>query len=212
MLNYMEYLKIPSWIVGILIGFLIISNIVGEVLELKGIVVPEIMKIRKRIKRKKDEHKLLSKMPSIIKELECVPKLLTNFENLLSEVNKHYSEDNITKRNEWIEWVNNKAFKYDESLSELTTAMDKNNAITLSLLIDNKRNTIIEFASKVIDETYPVTKEQFNRIFKIHKEYEDIIRDNGLINGEVAIAIRIIRESYEQHMRNHSFVEDIRGY
>lgn len=33
-----------------------------------------------------------------------------------------------------------------------------------------------------------------------------------MTNGEVDIAIRIIKESYEKHMRHHSFVEDIRGY
>ena len=90
--------------------------------------------------------------------------------------------------------------------------MDRNNEDTLALLIDNKRNTIINFASKVIDENTPVTREQFNRIFKIHKEYEEIIESNKLTNGEVDIAFRIITEAYEAHMRNHSFIEDIRGY
>ena len=41
---------------------------------------------------------------------------------------------------------------------------------------------------------------------------EDIIKKNNMTNGEVDIAIRIIKESYEKHMRHHSFVEDIRGY
>ena len=90
--------------------------------------------------------------------------------------------------------------------------LDRNNADTLSLLIDNKRNAIIDFASKVIDESFPVTKEQFNRIFKIHKEYERIIKENELTNGEVDIAIRIIKEAYEKHLKNHTFVEDVRGY
>ena len=43
-------------------------------------------------------------------------------------------------------------------------------------------------------------------------EYEEIIKDNDLQNGEVDIAIRIIREAYENHLRNGSFVEDVRGY
>lgn len=56
------------------------------------------------------------------------------------------------------------------------------------------------------------TKEQFNRIFKIYEEYEVLIKANGMTNGEVDIAIRIIREAYENHMRDHTFIEDIRGY
>ena len=99
-----------------------------------------------------------------------------------------------------------------QCIQNLEAKLDKNNEDTLSLLIDSKRNTIINFADLVIDENKPVTREQFHRIFKLYKEYEDIIKKNNMTNGEVDIAIRIIKESYEKHMRHHSFVEDIRGY
>ena len=79
-------------------------------------------------------------------------------------------------------------------------------------MIDSKRNTIINFAAKVIDKNCMVTREQFNRVFKLYAEYEEIIEANGLTNGEVDIAYRIIKESYETHMRNHTFVEDALGY
>lgn len=80
------------------------------------------------------------------------------------------------------------------------------------MLIDSKRNTIINFASNVVNKDTPVTREQFNRIIKMHEDYEKIIEQNGLTNGEVDIAFRIIEEAYEDHMRNHTFIEDIRGY
>ena len=75
-----------------------------------------------------------------------------------------------------------------------------------------KRNKIIEFASRVIDPTCMATREEFNRVFKIYEEYEEIIRQNDLTNGEVDIAIRIIREAYEERLRSHGFVEDMKGY
>ena len=203
MLNYLEYLGLDDAKIGyILIGIIAASQLIGELLDAKGKVVPECMKIRKYFKRKKEERKIIAQMPD----------MLARVEKLLSDVNEHYSEDNITKRNSWMDWVNSRAKVYDAGLVDLEEKIDKNNAITLSLLIDSKRNMIIDFASKVIDEKYPVTKEQFNRIFKIYEEYEEIIEENELTNGEVDIAIRIIRESYEKHMRNHTFVEDIRGY
>lgn len=90
--------------------------------------------------------------------------------------------------------------------------LDKNNADTLALLIDSKRNFIIDFAFKVADGKRPVTHEQFNRFFKEYYEYEEIIKENGLTNGEVDIAFRIGTEAYEEHMRNHTFLEDLRGY
>lgn len=202
MLNYIEYLNIPAKIGIILVGIFFAMQIIGELLEFKGKVVPEYLKIRKYMKRKKDERETLAKMPEMLEKVE----------KLLNDVNEHYSEDNISKRNSWMDWVNSRAKVYDAGIADLEEKIDKNNAITLSLLIDIKRDTIINFASKVIDENYPVTKEQFNRIFKIYEEYEEIIEENEMTNGEVDIAIRIIREAYENHMRNHTFVEDVRGY
>ena len=202
MLNYIEYLNIPAKIGIILVGIFFAMQIIGVLLEFKGKVVPEYLKIRKYMKRKKDERETLAKMPETLEKVE----------KLLNDVNEHYSEDNISKRNSWMDWVNSRAKVYDAGIADLEEKIDKNNAITLSLLIDIKRDTIINFASKVIDENYPVTKEQFNRIFKIYEEYEEIIEENEMTNGEVDIAIRIIREAYENHMRNHTFVEDVRGY
>ena len=53
---------------------------------------------------------------------------------------------------------------------------------------------------------------EFNRIFKTYKNYENFLEKHNMTNGEVDIAYRIIKESYEDHMKNHTFVEDIRGY
>jgi len=131
---------------------------------------------------------------------------------VLDEFNLHYDADNITKRNDWMHWVDHQAEVYDNSIAEIEKKLDRNNEITLGLLIDSKRNTIIDFAAKVVDDNYPATHEQFRRIFKLYEEYEAIIEENGLTNGEVDVAYRIISESYEERMRNRTFVEDVRGY
>ena len=201
----LEYLKVPqNWIV-VVIGAFCVMQCIGEFLEFKGKIVPEFLKIRKYFQRKKKEREVLAEMPTVLAEVKT----------LLNNVDQHYSADNITKRDNWMQWVNDKSKEYDNygaCLAELRMKMDENNAITLSLLIENKRSAIIDFASKVIDEKYPVTREQFNRVFKTYKEYEEIIEQHHLTNGETDIAIRIIQESYEQPMRNHTFVEDVRGY
>lgn len=57
MLGYIEYLKMPGTIAGIIVGIILAANLIGELLELKGKVVPEFMKFRKYFKRKKDEKK-----------------------------------------------------------------------------------------------------------------------------------------------------------
>lgn len=219
MLNYIEYLNIPTKIAIVLVGTFFILQVVGEVLEFKGKVVPESIKIRKYFVRKKKERQALSQMTVLLDEHKEMSKTISDVQRLLVEIDKHYSKDNIAMRDGWMKEVNEhivdserRKKEQDDLMRELSEKLDKNNADTLALLIDNKRNTLIDFASKVIDESYPVTKEQFNRVFKIYKEYENIIKEHELTNGEVDIAIRIIQESYEQHMKNHTFIEDVRGY
>ena len=202
MLEYIEYLNLPVKIALIIVGLFLIMQIIGEILEFKGKVVPEILKVRKVFARRKQERQLMQE----------VSKTLERVETSLAEINAHYSTDNITMRDKWMHLVNSKLEQYDNSLNELGKKLEQNNNDTLSILVDNKRNAIISFASMVVDENRAVTREQFNRIFKLHKEYEAIIQEHGMVNGEVDVAIRIIREAYETHLRNHTFVEDVRGY
>lgn len=219
MIQYIEYLGLPGWIAIGIVGLFLASQVIGELLELKGKVVPEALKVRKYFARRRKEKENMQKMAELYPTLQKVPETLDGVQKLLSNVDAHYSHDNITMRDTWMSNVNRRLEEAETAREEnrqciksLAEKLDKNNADTLSLLIDSKRNTIINFADLVIDESKPVTREQFHRIFKLYEEYEYIIKENGLTNGEVDIAIRIIRESYEKHMRNHSFVEDIRGY
>ena len=213
MINYIEFLNVPAKIAIVLVGLFLVIQVIGELLEFKGKVVPEFAKIRKVFARRKKE-RMFKVILKINKELllQKMEKTIDQVQLTLDDLNQHYSTDNIRMRDEWMRLVNSKLEQYDKSISELRVKLDKNNSDTLSILIDSKRNAIISFASLVIDESKPVTREQFNRIFKVHQEYESIIESNGMTNGEVDIALSIIKESYEKHMRNHTFVEDARGY
>ena len=218
-MGYFEYLGLPAKVGIALAALFLTSQVVGEILELKGKVVPEFLKLRKMYKRKKAEREALVKLPALIETFEHVPETLKDVKALLNEVNQHYSSDNIAKRDCWIKEVNEhinesekKRSEQDRLMRELGEKLDKNTAMTLSISIENKRKEIIDFAAYVAEEKNPVTKEQYTRIFKTHKDYEIDIKANGLTNGEVDIAIRIIRESYENHLKNHTFIEDIRGY
>ena len=176
MLSYMEYLGVPATItICFVVAFLVIQ-IIGELLEFKGKVVPEFFKIRKYFARKKKDREKMDKIFESVKELE-----------------------KISKSN-------------DEHMRKLDKKVDKLDEEMVSMRIDNMRNEIIKFAANVEDKNAPVTRERFNRVFKMYKEYEDLIKQNGRTNGEVDIAYRIITESYEEHTRNHTFVEDIRGW
>lgn len=205
MIPYIEYLKLPTQIAVALVGVLLVLNIIGELLEFKGKVVPEFMKIRKHFSKKKNEKK---ETAQTLKEVKT----------LLSEVNAHYSADNITKRDDWMHWVNDRAQVYDDSivainakLSEVTEALKDNSKITEEMFIQSSRDRIIDFAAKVVDDKVIVSREEFNRIFKVYNKYEKFLEDRHLTNGEIDIAIHIIKEAYERHMKEHTFLEDVRG-
>lgn len=197
-----EFLGIPTTTTIIIVGLFFIMNIIGEIIEWCGKVVPEFLKIRKYFKRKRQEK-------------EDTTKTLKEVKQLLSDVNAHYNEDNITKRNEWMTWVNNRAVVYDDALDKLFLLQDKlneNNEITLDLYINVNRNRILDFARIVTDDKVLVSREEFNRIYKVNKEYHAILAKYGKTNGEVDIAMKLINEAYDYRMKHHSFIEDLRGY
>lgn len=202
MLNYIEYLNIQSQIAIALIAVLFVLQLIGEFLNFKGKAVPEIMSVRRYFARKRTERKVIRELPDTIQDLK----------DIVNNINEHYNEDNISKRDKWIDSVNNKLMLEDKLVRDLDKKLDEANKDIVSILVDSKRDTIIDFASKVSNSNALVTKEQFNRIFKLYKEYEDLISKNGLTNGEVDIAYRIIVESYEEHLSNHTFIEDTRGW
>lgn len=206
MITYIEYLDLPAKVCIAIVGLFLVMQIIGELLEFKGKVVPEYLKVRKYFARRK-------------KEKAETAKTLQEVRQLLGDVNTHYSADNITKRDSWMKWVNDRAEVYDKSiieisknLADVTLALQDNTKMTEEMFVQSCRDRIIDFAAKVADENTPVSREEFNRIFKIHTKYEKFLDEHNMTNGETDIAFRIINESYEKHMKNHSFIEDIRGY
>lgn len=206
MLNYIEYLGIPLQIALILAAIFFVMQVIGEFLEFKGKVVPECLKIRKYFARRK-------------KEKAETAQTLKEVKQLLNEVNGHYSADNIAMRNEWMQGVDERLKAYDDSiveisknLSDVTQVLKDNTKLTEEMFIQSSRDRIIDFATKTSNENVMVSREEFNRIFKVYAKYEKFLEEHEMTNGEIDIAYQIIKESYEQHLLNHTFIEDIRGY
>lgn len=201
-LNILEYLKIPGVAIVVIATIFVVLQIILLILEVKGKIVLEGINIKRRIQNK---NKKKQEQTELLKEVKA----------LLQDVSSHYDEDNIAKRNEWMQWVNDRANVYDDALERLLLLQDKlneNNEITLDLYINTNRNRILDFARIVADNNALVSREEFNRIYKINNEYHAILAKYNKENGEVDTAMRIIDEAYDYRMRNHSFIEDIRGY
>lgn len=191
MTDYMEYLNLPEKITIAIVGLFLIMQIIGEFCELSGKTVPEILKIRKFFERKRQEREAIA----------AIPETLNEFNTFLESVNQHYSEDNIAQRNDWMKRV-------DDGLDDVKIL----SKYVEDLYIDNRRNMIIDFSSSVVNSDKLFTREQFNRIFKVYKEYEEFIDMHDRTNGEIDVAINIIKEAYEKRTKEHSFVEDLQGY
>lgn len=205
MIAYLEYLDVPVKIGLAIIGCFLVMQIIGEFLEFKGKVVPEFLKVRKFFSRRKTEK---AETAQTLKEVK----------QLLGEVNAHYSADNITKRDSWMQWVNSRADVYDksivditQSLADVTSALNANTKLTEEMFVQSSRDRVIDFSYRAADYNIFVSREEFNRIFKVYGKYEKFLEEHNMTNGEIDIVYGIIKESYKYRMENHMFTEDNRN-
>ena len=198
-------LGIPGSVAVVIVGIFAILQLIGEFIEASGKVAPTILKLRKLITKHMEKKRQQE-------------QLLEDVKTLLSDVNKHYSADNIAKRDSWMTWVNDRAVVYDNTIVDYKTAIDDitaalkdNTKMTQQMFVESSRDRIIDFASKVSNPVSYVSREEFNRIFKIYDKYEAFLEEHNMTNGEVEINYEIIRDAYVEHTENHKFLEDIRA-
>ena len=224
LLEGIEFLGIPTIIAIILVG-------VYFVIDLKSKILPDVISLKKYFEKRKQkkadelaeklaQKQMLADMQKSLTEMKnSVDKSLTevkkSVDDSINEMKSHYSPEKLAERDAWMNWVNERAIVYDASVKELTKFKDTlevTKELTLDLYININRNRIIDFANQVVNEDIPVSREAFNRIFKVYDEYEEILKKYNKTNGEVEVSIRIIREAYKAHTKNHTFIEDSRGY
>jgi len=210
--DYLEFFEASGKFVVVVVLLFFVMQLIVEILKAKGVVAAEIVSIRSRMDQKRKEKETIRQMAELLPTLKDVPAMLKSTGEFLGNVEKHYSDDNIKMRDDWIKNVNQKLECHDSLMQVLVDTAHENSENIRTILIESKRSAIIDFASKTIDPNVPVTRAEFNRIFRIHNVYEEIITKHKIKNGEVDMAIGLIRESYEEHMRNHTFLEDVRGF
>lgn len=101
----------------------------------------------------------------------------------LKELNSEVCNSIVDLKNEFIE------FKKATENNELKKNIKK------------LRWDIIDFASSISDKK-EIPIEQYNIIFDRIKEYADLIDKHNLKNGQVDSSVDVIRERYEQDLRN----------
>ena len=160
-----EFLGIPATIAIALVGLFLILQVVGEICELAGKVVPEFLKIRKYFKRKREEK-------------EETTKTLLEVKQLLADVNSHYSQDNITKRDDWMHEVDKSVQSNDKLIQALDGKMDKLLATNESLakqLVQVKKNVLDNEADRLRSELFDCGN-RCRRNIRLHPEEMEHIR------------------------------------
>lgn len=189
---------------GIIAFIFIVSQVIGELIELFGKVAPSFLKLRKVLKKRRQVQR---------EKIE----LLQQVKGILREFDAHYSEDNIQKRNDWMAQVNSAISSItercgvcDNTVNQLIESFKENKDLTEQIFIQNCRDRIFDFAEKAGNHTLPLSREQFRRIFKVYERYEAFLQAHNKENGQVELNYHIIQQGYQYRVQHSSFIEDIR--
>ena len=174
-----EFLGIPATIAIALVGLFLILQIIGELCELKGKIVPEFLKVRKYFKRKKQEK-------------EETKRMIQDCKQALLEFNSHYNPEKIAQRNSWMNGVNNSVRSNDELIQKLDGKMDKlleTNENLTTQLEQVKSNVIENEADRLRSELFDcgnrcrrrirLHPEEMEHIRVVYKKYSEVLHQNG---------------------------------
>lgn len=88
----------------------------------------------------------------------------------------------------------------DKRDEEISNDIKKLTQMFVEKEIDDMRWEINNFATNVA-EGKPCNKDSFKHCMHIYEKYEEILKENGLENGEVEISMEIIEEAYKQKLK-----------
>lgn len=174
-----EFLGVPATIAITLVGLFLILQIIGELCELKGKIVPEFLKIRKYFKRKRQEK-------------ENGKKLLERLAEKLESFERHYSPEKIAQRNEWMHGVDDSVRCNDELIQKLDGKMDKlleTNEVLTTQLEQVKSNVLENEADRLRSDLFDcgnrcrrnirLHPEEMDHIRDVYRKYSEVLHQNG---------------------------------
>ena len=114
-----------------------------------------------------------------------------------TEEDKETLEDRIATLEKHDKWQYNEISKISQGIDDIKDALLKDN-------IEKKRKSILDFCSS-LSNNQKQNNEAFNDIFRTYAEYEQILKDNKLENGQAEESMKFIREKYQEKLRNGEF-------
>lgn len=111
-----------------------------------------------------------------------------------SEEDKETIESRISILEKHDKWQYNEISKISQGIDEIKDTLLKDN-------IEKKRKSILDFCSS-LSNNQKQNNEAFNDIFRTYANYEQILKDNKLENGQAEESMKFIREKYQERLRN----------
>ena len=93
--------------------------------------------------------------------------------------------------------------KSDEHDAEMRNDIKELTDLFVNKQINDYRWEIINLADKISGKKF-VSKECLRHAISTYEKYEKIIEEHGLSNGEVEISIEVIKESYQNKLKDGS--------
>ena len=93
----------------------------------------------------------------------------------------------------------NKIEAVDNNLSMFEDKTEKD-------MLKNKRSQILKFYNECY-RGIKHSREEFDNIFEVHKDYEDMIEAKNLTNGKIDNAFDYIMNEYHRCESNHDFIQ-----
>lgn len=92
-----------------------------------------------------------------------------------------------------------------QDLSEIRTSLSCIQKMLLKNTIETKRKNILDFCA-TLSNKQKQNKEAFNEIFRTYEDYEKILKDNDMENGQTEESMKFISEIYQQMLRDGDLI------
>lgn len=113
------------------------------------------------------------------------------------EEDKEKIEDRITTLEKHDNWQYKEITKMSKGIENIESELLDNN-------LERKRKYILDFCSS-LSNGQKQNKEAFNNVFKTYKNYEKLLSDHNMENGQAEESIKFISEKYQECLRNGNF-------
>ena len=110
------------------------------------------------------------------------------------EEDKLTIEDRITTLEKHDNWQYKEITKMSKGIENIESELLDNN-------LERKRKYILDFCSS-LSNGQKQNKEAFNNVFKTYKNYEKLLSDHNMENGQAEESIKFISEKYQEFLRN----------